>query len=382
MRKEQTFTTNIVYFETNFLEKYSFREKIKQIVDIAIEFLHKDKCEYLINMISNKEYKELGYGYIWLEYEEVAFILIGLNPDGTLHISQEIDPEWKEPETPKLEELHKIDKILKENNYIGLWSDYMDAYDDIIIKYTPRTISKKIEPVIDPGFYQFEHTTESRKNRLKSKRSRINNKIFNTKENIKNFTNNKDDEDDEEDNLELQELGDKLKNLESITDEQLDREIPKIDKIILERSWINDINRDIYRHNVLSCYSVPEEITEQKLNSIFSRYVTEPINECTEERYPVVNFNKDRKVFIKFSPKTRDAENSLLMNKKVYFTLSNGEKISLLFKHDYISRKPDNNRRYKYQNDNKTNHEEVSKVFEKPDTKRSFGEKLKELVSI
>ena len=248
-------------------------------------------CKYNVNIIVGRNGKLYGLGYIWVTNEEVYYMLMGKNPDGTDRVEYIPDPFWKTPLKPLEDALEEIDELCSSS-----WADYCEAEDSIVEQYEPRMVKKYLPPLIELPGYDYD--------------------------------------------------AEQLKYIQALAIEQGHQgEVPKKGYFHISPAFVQDIDEK-YCRNVLCARNVPMWITEKDLKSAFVPYVSDsktPISRKSKgvkvtDTYPFVCINEKRVAFITFNPSTRDAQFALLMMRKVSMTKMNGKEKQtclLVFNHSY-----------------------------------------------
>ena len=114
------------------------------IREIKIEFKINEECEYIVNVVANREGKSFGHSYIWIQNIKIFNILIGLNLDGSLRHHEIEDPNWKAPIIPESKALEGVTD----------WSEISEIENS----YEPNTLIVEEEPLFNiPGI---EHSQE------------------------------------------------------------------------------------------------------------------------------------------------------------------------------------------------------------------------------
>lgn len=136
---------------------------VEQLMELGYKPPHKRslKCKIKVNLIIKSNGDYYGYGYIYVAKEEVYWLLLGKNPDGTDRgVIEYLDPNWTPP-SPKsvLTEEEKYERYSKMN-----WNEITEEED----RYIQPTIQKFLPPLMTiPGYeydkVQYRHLQEMAK---------------------------------------------------------------------------------------------------------------------------------------------------------------------------------------------------------------------------
>lgn len=86
----------------DFLKRHNIKEDADQnnyldlIVKHGLKYVSIE-CEIKVNLIVNKNGEYYGFGYVRVSNEEVYWMLLGRNPDGTERVIEYLDPAWTPP---------------------------------------------------------------------------------------------------------------------------------------------------------------------------------------------------------------------------------------------------------------------------------------------
>ena len=286
------------------------------IIDLGYEPPSKlclDDCQIKVNLIVNKNGDYYGFGYIHVSMENVYWMLLGKNPDGTERVLEYLDPNWTAPSPKKLTEEEELEKYSNMK-----WYEIAEEED----KYVHPTIREVLPPLIEiPGYeydeMQYRHHQEiaRRENKDPSK-------------------------------------------------------VPKMGYFEFSRAYARDVDPGKMPH-VLCARQVPDWIPGIAFKQIFRDYASDnttsvlvssskprasatPVNNDVSEdtddendneyydTYPIVRILDSKKdsgriVFITFDPETKDAIFALLMTRKVHIVhpRNSNLKCTLIFDHAY-----------------------------------------------
>jgi len=121
-----------------------------------------DKCEIIVNLVTDKDGNSFRHAYVWVSDIEVYYIMTGHNPDGTERFTIKEDEESKEePEEINFDDMD--------------WSDMMS---EEIKKESKVKIKEELPPILSlPGYEYTPSQYERVKETLRSE-SVANNKPF------------------------------------------------------------------------------------------------------------------------------------------------------------------------------------------------------------
>jgi len=135
----------------------------KQIVEKLVQLGHTPpekkclECKIRVNLIVSKNGDYFGFGYIHVSKEEVYWMLLGKNPDGTDRVLEYLDPDWVPP-LPK----PKLTAEEEEERFSSMkWYEIAEEED----KYIHPTIRQVLGPLmVLPGYeyddMQYRHHQE------------------------------------------------------------------------------------------------------------------------------------------------------------------------------------------------------------------------------
>lgn len=118
---QRFYDTHTIYCDSGVASASQISTCLKKAILQAEKILKKPtNCRYKINLLVNKEGEYFGYGYIWVSSEEIYWMLLGRNPDGTERIREYPDPNWTPPDRKATSQGEKnwIDMVEDEDAYI------------------------------------------------------------------------------------------------------------------------------------------------------------------------------------------------------------------------------------------------------------------------
>ena len=139
-------------------------EKNKLWVDKLVELGYKPpqrkeltSCKIRVNLIVNKNGDYYGFGYIHVSREDVYWMLLGKNTDGTDRVLEYLDPNWVPP-LPKAKLTDEEEQEIYSNMK---WYEIAEEED----KYVHPTIRQVLKPLmVVPGYeydeMQYRHHQE------------------------------------------------------------------------------------------------------------------------------------------------------------------------------------------------------------------------------
>ena len=268
------------------------------------------ECRIRVNLIVNKNGDYYGFGYIHVSKEEVYWMLLGKNPDGTDRVLEYLDPEWLPP-LPK----PKLTEEEEQERYSNMkWYEIAEEED----KYVHPVIKQVLKPLMTVPGYKY----------------------------------------DEMQYKHLQEI--------ALEKEKDPTKVPEMGYFELSRAYARDVELGKMT-NVLCARQVPEWIPSIAFKSIFKGYASDPTTKILQKKstdqrkqqgegdgdagrvpedvydsYPFVSLIEGKKdggkiVFVTFEPDTRDAIFALLMTRKVHIVHPRNSKLrcTLIFDHAY-----------------------------------------------
>lgn len=274
-------------------------------------------CKIKVNLIFNKSGDYYGFGYIHVSREDVYWMLLGKNPDGTDRVLEYLDPDWVPP-LPKPE----LTQEQEQERYSSMkWYEIAEEEDNYVHP-TIRQILKPLMPV--PGYeydeLQYRHHQEVAKR-----------------------------------------------------DGKDPTKVPKTGYFEFSRAYARDVDSG-KMENVLCARQVPDWIPPFVFKQIFKYYVSDSVKtitneDGTEDTYPIVNLIDGKReggriVFVAFEGGTKDAIFALLMTRKVHIVHPKNPslKCTLIFDHAYERGNSNNQDR-----NNQSNTEKTERNTEKPE---------------
>jgi hypothetical protein len=233
-------------------------------------------CKIRVNLIVNKLGEFFGFGYIFVSSSEVYWMLLGKNPDGSERVIQYLDPNWV-PQ-PRLTEEEEAIK------YQGMaWNEIVDEEN----KYACQVIKKVLDPLMPiPGYVY-----------------------------------------DEQQYKHLQDMA-----VSSGNDPKL---VPTTGYFVLSRAYVKNVEPGRVE-NQLCARQIPKWVPDIAFKQIFKDYITD------DEEYPTVDLIEGKKdngniVLITFKPRSKKAQFTLLMTRKVHIIHPNNldYECTLVFNHAY-----------------------------------------------
>lgn len=261
----------------------------KAIADINKILVQPVKCDFKVNLVTDRNNTHFGYGYLWVSRVEVYNILIGKNADGSERITYIDDPNWKAPDIPLDDVLNTIDDDLS-------WGEYMDKEDEIKALYVAPQIKVTLPPLIEltPIIYDSYQS-----------------------EYMRQYCNHPE----------------ALEVFKSFGQDQC---VIKIAPMFVQDP------EEKFCSNVLCARNIPTWVTEKDLKAIFIVYASNSTAEILRKNkdkrfydtYPFVTINDRRVAFITYNPNTKDALFALPMVRKLHIVK---EKLTctLIFNHSF-----------------------------------------------
>ena len=325
---------NVVFFDSHCLCFEETQKKIRAIIHETCIILGKPNDMFFeINVLKDKYLNDLGYGYIWIDDDEITNIIAGLNKDGSERVLKYNDPSWISPVVPKDQELNKINENLS-------WSDQMDEYDTICEKHTPKQIEEKMDPLLDLNkFIKFIHNEETKQQYSNVRKKKMEDRLVKYEENVKKIHEKLKQKllFYEKDKLkeDLKYLIAEIEDMKNTSDDFFIKQIPDTDMIKLEKAIIDPSRYENLYRNILVSHNVPRYIDEIFLRKRLCRYVTKLRDkDSNRKEYPIIKIYKENsRVVIYFSKESLDAEFCLLMIKKLYFISPEGKTEYIMFNH-------------------------------------------------
>jgi len=212
------------------------------------------ECDIKVNLIVNKNGEYYGFGYVRVSNEEVYWMLLGRNPDGTERVIEYPDPNWSPPAKTE---------ILEENVTEMSWFEIAQEED----KYIHPVIKEDLGPLMVIPGYKYDVTQYKH----------------------------------------LQEM--------AIVDGKDPSKVPTMGYFEFSRAYTRDLEPGKIS-NVLCAKQIPDWIPAVAFKNIFRSYSTS--NNIEYPTISITDNKKDgRMIFITFDPFTKDAMFSLLMTRKV-----------------------------------------------------------------
>jgi len=273
---QKNYDTHTLYVNSGVAKENQLLNVLENFVSEANILLgYNTNCKVSVNLIVSKLGEYFGFGYIFVSSEEIYWMLLGKNPDGSERVEEYPDPNWTPPK-------QKIENKDIENKN---WYDIVIEEDALI----QPMIKKELPPLIELSGYEY----------------------------------------DEEQFKHLKEISsNEGKGTESI---------PKNGYFEISRAYAKDVERK-KMYNVLCTRSVPEWIPLMVFKRIFDEYSISknekyPIIKIINGK----KSSKGKIVFATFDPKTKNALFALLMTRKVRIKHPNNPKLkaTLIFDHAY-----------------------------------------------
>lgn len=117
-----------------------------QVAKLAKRLKRSIACQYQFNQVTNRDGKNLGYGYLWISNPEVFRALTGLNLDGSKRqaINYQTDP------TVLAKQLEQaLAEFMAKDDPSQSWADIQDEEDQLRAQYQPVEIISPLPPLID-----------------------------------------------------------------------------------------------------------------------------------------------------------------------------------------------------------------------------------------
>ena len=271
-------------------------------------------CKIKVNLIVNKNGDYYGFGYIHVSREDVYWMLLGKNPDGSDRVLEYLDPDWQPPlPKPVLTEEEEQEKYSNMK-----WYEIAEEED----KYVHPTIRQILEPLMPVPGYEYDEVQYRHHQEVAKKDGKDPSKV------------------------------------------------PKTGYFEFSRAYARDVESGKMPH-VLCARQVPEWIPPIAFKQIFKDYASDSTTEILIEKldgsdcysdsepdeevptelydtYPMINLidgKKDggRVVFVSFEASTKDAIFALLMTRKVHIVHPRNPSLrcTLIFDHAYEKGRPD-----------------------------------------
>lgn len=245
-----------------------------------------DKCEIIVNLVTDKEGNSFRHAYVWVSNIEVYYIISGHNPDGTERFIIKDEETKEEPEEINFDDMD--------------WSDMMS---EEIKKETKVKIKEELPPILSlPGYEYTPSQYERVKETLRSE-ALSNNKPFD------------------------------------------ESSVPKFGYFAASRARAGNVSSE-YNQCILRSI-IPNWVTKEMIKSVFDKYSTDKTRSKDGQLCPKVSSSKFIKkdyttgktsedktqyvVLVEFSGSTNDAIFALQMTRKVKFTnpISKEDKITI-----------------------------------------------------
>ena len=338
-------------------------EKLTELGHTAPQKLTLD-CKIKVNLIVNKNGDYYGFGYIHISNEEVYWMLLGKNPDGTDRVLEYLDPIWVPPQPkPVLSEEEERERYSSMK-----WYEIAEEED----KYVHPVIKQVLEPLmVIPGYryddMQYKHHQEIAVKEGKDPASVPEMGYF-----------------------ELSRAYTRDVNLGKISNVLCARQVPDWIPAIAFKRIFNDYalaninkNGDTKNNNTNTTEgdnTTKGDNTSNDNNTEGDNTKGDNDNNNTEgnntnnnntegNMYPIVKLIDGKAgggkiVFVSFEPDTKDAIFALLMTRKVHIVHPKNPKLrcTLIFDHAYEKSKNDGNQNNRYNNryDNNSNNNKYS----------------------
>ena len=136
------YDTHTIYCDSGVASSSQVSESLKKAIGDAEKVLKRStNCRYKINLLVNREGEYFGYGYIWVSSEEIYWMLLGKNPDGTERVREYPDPNWSPPS-----------KKVSETSEDKKWIDVVEDEDSFI----QPTIKEILPPLVTIPGYEYD----------------------------------------------------------------------------------------------------------------------------------------------------------------------------------------------------------------------------------
>lgn len=191
-----------------------------------------DKCEIIVNLVTDKDGNSFRHAYVWVSDIEVYYIMTGHNPDGTERfIIKEDDETKEEPEEINFDDMD--------------WSDMMS---EEIKKESKVKIKEELPPILSlPGYEYTPAQYERVKETLRSEAA-ANNKPFD------------------------------------------ESSVPKFGYFAASRARAGNVSPE-YNSSILRSI-VPNWVTKEMIKSVFDRYSSTKTRDKIEQLSPKVSSSK------------------------------------------------------------------------------------------
>lgn len=291
------YNPHIVYIKTGIANINQLRANINSALVSAGEQLgHPVKTFFRINLVKKNDGTPYGHAYIWFTNIEVAYILLGNNPDGSERVTYMDDPDWKP---------HVQAKEIFQQNFEDFsfptnksWADSAEEEEAL---FCPR-LKNQLPSLAVLGTYKLSPEQKIQYLKLLQDPNSI----------IKSST--------------------QTNNINEVPDEMTFEVSP---------AFVYPVD-DKYCSYVLYSKNVPDWVTPQILKNEFSHYASDSTTKYSkkingvmkEDTYPFVSINNKRIAFITFNPSTHDAQFARLMTRKL--ELKHNDKLAtLVFDHSF-----------------------------------------------
>ncbi len=265
--------------------------------DLEITYPEKEslECRIRVNLIVNKSGNYYGFGYIHVSKENVYWMLLGKNPDGSDRVLEYPDPNWTPP-SPK-EALTEEEEM---ERYSGMkWYEIAEEED----KYVQPVIREILPPLMEVPGYEYDEMQYRHHQDV------------------------------------------------ALKDGKDPATVPTTGYFELSRAYARDVDQG-KMGNVLCARQVPDWIPPVAFKNIFQDYANDNTtkhivkgsdgDQPKYDTYPMISLIDGKKdggkiVFITFENDTRDAIFALLMTRKQHIVHPNNSKLqcTLIFDHAY-----------------------------------------------
>lgn len=242
-----------------------------------------------VNLIVNKNGEYYGFGYIRVASEEVYWMLLGRNPDGSERIREYPDPNWSPPDPKPTISLEEEQEKFSQMN----WYEIIKEED----KYVQPIIRESLPPLMTVPGYEYDPI--------------------------------------------------QYKHLQEIASSEGKRpeNIPTVGYFEFSRAYARDLPTEKTK-NILCARQVPSWIPLGEFKRIFNFYTTSSNTEYPKVKFVDKKTDTGKVVFIVFDPTTKDAVFALLMTRKVRIIHPSKPELecTLIFDHAYsnIGKSPGN----------------------------------------
>ena len=259
-----------LYVKSGVAYNHQLTESVKKAVVQASKLVGKPlEVRFKVNLITLRDEKQVGYGYLRVTNPIMYHLLCGRNPDGTERVEYIDDPDWVAPKEITID--YSLDAV----------SNWADIEEEEELKERPK-IKRVLPPLITLEGYKLDD---------KQKINYVKQVIDDAKR-------------------------------AGIYKEGTVVVAPEVGTFETSGAYVDDLEDNLCP-NVLCARKVPQWVTEKTLKSLFTPYASDSTTktkrrvsgQIIQDTYPQVTINSDRIAFITFAH-NHDAQFCLLMTRR------------------------------------------------------------------